>query len=59
MVTIPQQEQVEVFANKDNSVTIKQMDMLTGDHVLVVVQPQHVPALVKALRQAAKDAVEK
>ena len=59
MVTIPQQEQVEVFANTGNSVTIKQFDVLTGEHALVVVQPQNVPALVKALRQAAKDAVLK
>lgn len=59
MIVIPHQDQVEVFANNDNSVTIKQTDAMTNEQVVIAVQPQNISALIKALRRAAKDAVEK
>lgn len=59
MVVIPHQDQVEVFANNDNSVRIKQTDAMTNEQVVIAVHPQNISALIKALRQAAKDAVQK
>lgn len=59
MVVIPHQDQVEVFANNDNSVSIKQTDAMTNEQVVIAVHPQNISALIKALRQAAKDAVQK
>lgn len=59
MVVIPHQDQVEVFANNDNSVSIKQTDAMTNEQVVIAVHPQNISALIKALRQAAKDVVQK
>ena len=54
MIIVPAVDQIEVFVNEHNTITIKQ----AGVHgeAFVVLSPVHVSVICKALRQAAADA---
>ncbi len=59
MIVFPTTEQVEVFANDLGGITIKQdQDCLRQDPSVIFIPLMHVDALIKALRQAKKEAVE-
>lgn len=44
---------IEVFTNVQGNVTLKQLDALDEEQIIVVPK-QHVKALIKALREAAR-----
>ncbi len=58
MQVFPTTEGVEVFANESGSITIKQESYTGDDDHLVVIPLQHINAVCRALRAAAKDAKE-
>lgn len=56
MQVFPTVEGVEVFVNENCSITIRQESHMDEGSSLVVVPVQHISALCKALREAAKEA---
>lgn len=54
MIVIPAVEQTEVFGNESGTITIRQTNAFEQTDHLIVISPEHVPAICKALREAAK-----
>lgn len=57
MKIVPEQESIEVFANDSGSVSICQTSFAgRGEDSLIYIHTNYIPALIKALRKAAKEA---
>lgn len=56
MIAVQQVDQIEVFVNQAGGISIRQGD--ERDEILVVFQPEHADAVIKAIRAAAKEARE-
>ncbi len=56
MIVFPTTEQVEVFVNQRGDVSIQQDDFMSGDAVTICIPLEHVSALIRAIRQAKKEA---
>lgn len=56
MQVFPTTEAVEVFANENGTVTIKQVSAMGDDDSYVLIPVQHVNAVCRAMRAATKEA---
>lgn len=50
---IEHQDETEIFINKHGAISIIQKTW--GDDQIIVIQPEHIDKLIKALREAKKD----
>lgn len=55
-IVVPRQDEVSVYVNQRFDVVIKQEGRQGEDDHIVYIHPRYIPALCRALRQAAKDA---
>lgn len=55
-VVVPRQDEVSVYVNQRFDVVIKQEGRQGEYDHIVYIHPRYIPALCRALRQAAKDA---
>ena len=58
MHVFPTTEGLEIFLNENGTITLKQEDPSSGQDALVIIPVLHVTAVIKALRQIAKEARE-
>lgn len=53
---IPEQEEISVYVNDDGAIAMESFNPLENERALIVIHPDYVDALLRALRAAKREA---